>query len=132
MFGADAAWAEAHRSPWEEHSTLQVCLSVRLPVPVSVSVSVPVSVPVSVSVSVSVSVCACRRPSCDSCAASVSQDTIIVFGGVRNSCGVQEPLNDVWTYDLKRFQWRCVSVCADDMHAPAGKVRLYRPPPMPF
>jgi hypothetical protein len=91
-----------------------------------------VSVCLSVSMHLSVSMCALRISSCDSCAASVSQDTIIVFGGVRNSCGVQEPLNDVWTYDLKRFQWRCVSVCADDMHAPAGKVRHYLPPPMPF
>ncbi len=81
---------------------------------------------------VCVYLCAQNIIMCNSCAASVSQDTIIVFGGVRNSCGVQEPLNDVWTYDLKRFQWRCVSACADDMHAPAGKVRHYRPPPMPF
>jgi hypothetical protein len=59
----------------------------------------------------------------DLSAAAVSQDSIIVFGGVRNSCGVQEPLNDLWMYNLKHFRWHCITAKTDDMHDPAGKVQ---------
>ena len=51
----------------------------------------------------------------------MSPDTIIVFGGMRNSCGVQEPLNDMWTYNMQHFQWKCLTPKTDDMHDP-GKV----------
>jgi hypothetical protein len=60
------------------------------------------------------------RP-CDSSAAAVSRDCIIVFGGVRSSCGVQEPLNDMWMFNLQHFQWKCITAKTDDMHDP-GKV----------
>jgi hypothetical protein len=57
----------------------------------------------------------------DARAAAVSDDSIIIFGGVRNSCGMQEPLNDMWLFNLQHLQWSCIVAKTDDIHDP-GKV----------